>query len=206
VHAFLHHAFVALLHRGGVGLLILSAIDSSPLFLPFGNDLLMIAMTVRSHKWIFYYALMAAVGSVIGSLTVDVLSRKGGEKAFEKTVSPRRFKYIKSRVTKQAGWALAFASLMPPPFPYTPFVAGSAAFQYPRKRLLSVIFVSRFLRFMIDGALAVLLGRRLLQLADSRVLDYGVMALIALSVAVSAFAIYKLISDSRRGKPVAGKA
>lgn len=200
---FLHHALVLLVHMGGFGLLILSTIDSSPLFFPFGNDLLMVAMTARRHKMIFYYALMAAAGSVVGSFIVDALSRTEGEKAFEKTVSPKRFTYIKTRVTRRAGLALAFASLMPPPFPYTPFVAGAAAFQYPRKRLLSVIFFTRFARFLIDGILAILLGKRLLALAHSRTVDYAVLALVLLSVGVSIFALVKLIRDSRRARATA---
>ena len=35
-----------------------------------------------------------------------------------------------------AGQALAIASLVPPPFPFTAFVMAAAALQYPRKRLL----------------------------------------------------------------------
>jgi len=75
----------------------------------------------------------------------------GGEKGLERTLGHKRTEYVKKRVKKSAGWALALASLMPPPFPFSPFVAGAAAFQYPRKKLLSVIAASRFVRFSIDG-------------------------------------------------------
>ena len=110
--------YLALAHLGGFGLLILSFVDSSPLFFPFGNDILMIALTARSHHLMAYYAAMASAGSMLGSLIVDVLSRKGGEKGFEKVVKPKRFNYIKKRVTKNATWALVIAALMPPPSLY----------------------------------------------------------------------------------------
>jgi len=184
-------------------LLTLSFIDSSPLFFPFGNDIFMIAITARHHRLLVYFAAMAAAGSVLGTLTVDMLSREGGEKAFEKTVSPNRFNYIKNRVTKRAEWALILAALMPPPFPYTGFVAGAAAFQYPRKKLLTVVFFTRFARFLIDGVLAIVFGRRILQLAQSRVFDVGMIVLMVLCVGVSIFAIVELVKNSRRATAMA---
>jgi membrane protein YqaA with SNARE-associated domain len=177
--------------------LLLSLVNSSPLFFPFGNDLFMIAMTARSHRAIFYYAFMAGVGSVLGSLTVDFLSRKGGATAFEKTVSRKRIDYIKRRVAKNAVWALVIAALLPPPFPFTGFVAGTAAFQYPRRRLLTVVFFSRLARFLVEGLLAVLFSSKLLRLARSPGLDYVGIALIVIPVAVSALAIAKWAKRSR---------
>jgi membrane protein DedA with SNARE-associated domain len=196
MHRFLRHGFFILAHWGGLGLLILSFVDSTPLYVPLGNDLLMVVVTARDHKLLFYYALMAAVGSVLGCLTVDFPGRKGGEKGFEKAVSPKRFASIKKRAQKNAAWALAVASLMPPPFPYTAVVAGTAAFQYPRKRLLTVIFFSRFARFSIVGALAILFSRDILRLARSRVVDYIVIALVVISVAGSAFVVWRWIKPS----------
>ena len=65
-------------------MLALSALGSSPLFIPFGNDLLFVVMTARKHEMLMYYALMATVGSVLGCLLDDALSRNGGEKALER--------------------------------------------------------------------------------------------------------------------------
>jgi membrane protein YqaA with SNARE-associated domain len=200
MHKFLRHAYLILAHLGGFGLLTLSVLDSSPLYVPFGNDLFMIAMTAKNHRLLFYYAFMAATGSVLGCLTVDVLSRKGGEKGFERTVSRRRFDYIKRQVTRNAEWALVMASLMPPPFPYTGIVAGTAAFQYPRRRLLTIIFVSRFVRFSIVGILAILFSQKILQFARSSVVDYVAIALVVVSVAVSAFIIWTWIKRSRSAR------
>lgn len=198
MHNFLRHLYFGLAHLGGFGLLILSTVDSSPLFLPFGNDLLMVAVTAQNHKHMPYYALMAAVGSVLGCLTVDIPSRKGGEKGFEKTVSPKRFNSIKRRAKKSAEWALLMAALMPPPFPYTGIVAGTAAFQYPRKKLLTVIFFGRLVRFSIVGVLAILFSRRILELAHSRLVAYLAIGIVVVSVGVSGFIIYRWIKPSRQ--------
>ncbi len=108
-------------HLGGFGLLTLGMLDSSFLFLPFGNDLLMIAMTARRRHLLPYFALMATVGSVLGCALTDLIGRKGGEEGLAKRASPKRFEYVTDKIKKNAGWALAFASLMPLPFPFTSF-------------------------------------------------------------------------------------
>src|SRR5256885_2158782 len=113
-------------HFGGFGLLALGIADSSFLFVPLGNDLLFIAMTARNRGLMIYYAVMATIGSVIGCYSIDVLSRKGGEKGLGKSVPGRQLEYIKRRTEKNAGWALTLACLMPPPFPFTAFVASAA--------------------------------------------------------------------------------
>ena len=144
-----------------------------------------------------YYAVMATIGSVIGCISVDVPSRKGGEKGLEKSVPRRYLPYIKKGVQKRAGWAVAFASLMPPPFPFTAVVAAAAGLQYSRRRLFAVIGASRLARFLIEGAIAILIGRRLLRWARSPVLEYFVIALIIIAIVGS---VPLLIGWIKRGK------
>src|SRR5258708_13503956 len=115
------HLYNFFVRLGGLGLLGLGVLDSSFLFTPFGNDLLVIAMTANHRRLMPYYVVMAAAGSVLGCLVVDLFSRKGGEAGLEKRVSRRRLEYVKRRVRKNAGWAPPSAPLMPPPFPFPPF-------------------------------------------------------------------------------------
>jgi hypothetical protein len=86
---------------------------------------------------------------------------------------------------------------MPPPFPFTVVIGGTAALQYPRKRLLTVVFLSRLVRFTIIGMLAILFSRRILDLARSRTVEYGVVALILLSIAVSAYVIFRWVMSAK---------
>jgi membrane protein YqaA with SNARE-associated domain len=196
---FLHHLYTVFSHHGGTGLLLLGVLDSSILFIPLGNDLLMIALSARKHILIPYYAAMAAAGSVLGCLTIDLFVRKGGEKEIEKHVPRKRFEYVKQRMEKNAAKALAFASLMPPPFPFTPFVAATSALQYPRRKFLSVIGVARLVRFSIEGALAIFVGKRLLKVAaHSSAFEYVIGLLIGVCVLGSVLSVYRWISQSRR--------
>ena len=195
--AFARELFVFFVHLGGLGQLILGVLDSSFLFMPLGNDLLMVVLSVRNHGSMIYYAAMATIGSVLGCLVTDLLVRKHGEDGLKKYMSGRRLGYVKKKVTGSAAWALTMASLMPPPFPFTPFVAAAAALQYPRKKLLTVIAVTRMIRFTATGFLAILFGHRILQWGRSPYVQYGVIALIVICVVGSVISVVGWIKRSK---------
>jgi membrane protein YqaA with SNARE-associated domain len=198
VRPFIHTIARVLFHAGGLGLLTLGAFDSSPLVVPMGNDLLVLALSARYHERVLYYVLMATAGSLIGCFATDWISRKseGGQKKF---VSGKHLDYIRKLVEKRAGWTLVVASLMPPPFPFTAFVAAAAAFRYPRTKLLGLVAVARFVRFAIEGALAIHYGRWIIKQAESPLLDHLMVALIVISIGGSAFAVYQWF-DAAGGK------
>ena len=190
MRAVIHALARALFHAAGFGLLTLGTLDSSPLVVPVGNDLLMLALSARYHERMLYYAAMATVGSLIGCLATDWISRKseGGQK---KLVSGKHLQYIRKQVKKRAGWALVVASLMPPPFPFTAIVAAAAAFRYPRIKLLSFVGVARFVRFVIEGTLAIHYGRWIIKQAESPMLEHVMIGLIVISIVGSVFTIYR---------------
>jgi membrane protein YqaA with SNARE-associated domain len=187
--AIISHLFAIFIRLGGFGLLILGVLDSSFLFTPFGNDLLIVALTARERHMLPIFAAMATAGSVLGCLLVDWASRKGGEEGLEKIVSGRRLGYVKRKVRNSAAWALALASVMPPPFPFTPIVAAAAAFQYPRKKLLSVIAVFRFIRFLGEGLLAIAFGPQILRLAETLGAQIAILVFVAICIVGSVLTI-----------------
>ena len=189
----LYHLFA---HLNGFGLFILGVLDSSFLFLPFGNDLLLVTMTAREHARLPYLAIMATTGSLLGCLITDVISRKGGEAGLERKFSRRRLEYVRKKITKNAGSALGVAALMPPPFPFTPFVAAAAALQYPRKRLLLIVGLCRLGRFFTEGLLAVLVGKKILRWAQSPAMYYTVLGILVLSLVGTGFSLYSWFKHS----------
>lgn len=195
------HLFVVFTHLGGLGILLLGVLDSSfLLFVPLGNDLLIIAMSAKRHSLMPYYAAMAAAGSLLGCALTDAVARKGGEKGLENHVPAKRLEYVKKRVKNNAAWALSFAALMPPPFPFTAFVAAAAALQYPRKKLLALVGASRLVRFSIEGTLAILMGRKLLRLARTRTFEDAVVLLMVVSIVGSVISVYAWARRSRAGR------
>jgi membrane protein YqaA with SNARE-associated domain len=185
---------------GGIGLLVLGILDSSFLFAPLGNDLLVVATTARrrSIPLMLYYAAMSTIGSVLGCLLVDVVIRPAGERGLEKHLSRRRLQYVREKVTRSAAWALVVASIVPPPFPFTPFVMAAAALQYPRKRMLAIVAASRMFRFTCLGVLALLFGERILRWAAGDVVQGFLVGLVILCVVGSVVSVVGWIRRSRR--------
>ena len=183
-------------HLDGFGLFFLGVLDSSFLFLPFGNDLLLVTMTAREQGRLPYFAGMATAGSLLGCLITDLISRKGGEAGLEKKFSRRRLEYVRKKITKNAGWALGVAALMPPPFPFTPFVAAAAALQYPRKKLLLIVALGRFGRFLAEGLLAILLGKKIIRWAQSPAMYYTILGILVLSLVGTGFSLYSWFKRS----------
>ena len=184
---------------GGPGLLLLGILDSSFLFAPLGNDILVVAMSAHSHSTVFmlYYALMSTIGSVLGCLLVDVVLRRAGEKGLENQLPKKRLEYVKCKVQKNAAWALVLASIAPPPFPFTPFIMAAAALQYPRWRMAGIVGAARMVRFTTLGVLALLSGRRILRWVQSPTLQWMLLGLTAVCIIGSIISVVRWIRRSR---------
>lgn len=189
--------FVFFAALGGFGLLGVGVVTSF-LFVPFGQDLLMVALTARKHDVMLYYAAMSTAGSVLGALLIDVVFRKGGESKLARQLPPKRLEYIKRKVSNKAGPAIAMAALVPPPFPYSPFIMAASALQYPRKKLVAIIAVCRMIRFLGLGLLALWFGRRILDMADHPAVVGSVVGLLVLTIVGSALSIYHWVKRSRK--------
>lgn len=193
--------FALVLKFGGPGLLAMGILDSSYLFIPWGNDLLLIAMAAHYHSvpHMLYYALMSAVGSTLGCLLIDLTLRPLGHRGLERHLPQRRMKMVLGKIRANAGRALAIASLAPPPFPFTPFVMAAAAVQYSRKRLLSIIAATRMIRFTLLGILALRFGDGILKWAKKPVVQGFLIGLIVVCTVGSAVSVCRWIVRSRSG-------
>jgi membrane protein YqaA with SNARE-associated domain len=184
---------------GGVGLLLFGFLDSSFLFMPLGNDLLVVALTAAHRDRMLYYVLMATAGSVAGVDFTRWASAKGGRKGIEGDRKSRRIAYVERKVKERGGIAIATAALMPPPFPFTPFIIVAAALQYPRRKMLAIVAGCRLLRFVVDGWLAVIFGRKIIGMAQSPKVQGFIIGLVVISMVGSAYSIYHWFRKSRTG-------
>jgi membrane protein YqaA with SNARE-associated domain len=184
---------------GIFGLLLLSALDSSFLVLPFGNDLLLVALVSSNRNslvWIAYI-MVSAIGSVVGVLVVDLIMRKAGEKGLERFVSQRRIEKLKSKIENKAGITVFIATLIPPPFPFTPAVMTASALQTPRGKLFSAVFFGRLLRFGIEAVLALYFGRQVIGFINSDVVSYIVYGMIGIGVVLSTLSVLKWLHRNK---------
>ncbi len=188
-----------LMKFGGAGLLVVGILDSSFLFVPWGNDLLLVALVARhpGNPYMLYCAAMSAVGSAGGCLLIDLTLRPLGAKGLEHYIPKRRLERVQWKVGDNAAAALVVSSLAPPPFPFTAFVMAAAALQYPRKRLLAVVGATRMVRFTLLGALALRFGQRILEWGENPVVQGVLIGVIVISVVGSVVSVVGWIRRSR---------
>lgn len=195
---FLRSLAVFFFSLGGWGLLFLGVLDSSFLFMPLGNDLLVVALTAAHRHRMPYYVVMATVGSVIGVAITHWVAAKGGKEAIEGKYKTKQIAYVEKKVNERGGIAIATAALMPPPFPFTPVIIVAAALQYPRNKMLAIIFGGRLVRFGIEGGLALIYGRGIIHLAESSTVEDFIIALVVISILGSAWSIFSWVRKSRK--------
>ena len=190
--------FIFLLHLGYFAPVCMGVLDSSFLFLPFGNDVLVVVLVSRHHQGLVLYILGAACGSTLGALILAWISGRVGAEGVRKLVGEKRFKKLETKFKKGGGVGIFLATLAPPPFPYTMVIASAAALQYSRARLLALNFAGRALRFTIIGILALVFGRAVLQITQSAAFRWSMTALIMLCLVGSGISIWHWIAHTRR--------
>jgi membrane protein YqaA with SNARE-associated domain len=165
------------------GAYLLALLDATMVFfLPFGVDALVIYLSARSGMFFWMYPLLATAGSVTGAAITYWVGRKGGEIGLERFVPSRRFERFRERVQKRGALAMAFAALLPPPFPLTPFVLTCGALEVDRVIFFSTFAAMRLLRFGSEAALARIYGRGVLRVLESDSFQSVVVAFIVIAV------------------------
>jgi membrane protein YqaA with SNARE-associated domain len=142
---------------GGGGLFVVTFFDSSVLSFPFFPDAMLIQLCVANPARMPYYAAMAALGSLCGCLLLYGLAKKGGEAFFHKHARGKA-ETIKEWVEKNAFLSAFIPAILPPPFPFKPFVLAEGVFQVPWRTFVMAILLGRGLRYGVEGILAVRYG------------------------------------------------
>jgi membrane protein YqaA with SNARE-associated domain len=105
---------------------------------------LLVLLVARNHEQFPIYLLTAAAGSTIGVLLLDLVIRRGGAEGLKRLMNQKRVNYLEKRMKQRAALALVIACLAPPPFPFTAVIAAASAFQFPKMRLLAIVFGARW--------------------------------------------------------------
>ena len=155
--------WVRLRRLGGVGLVILGVADNSVIPLTGSMDVLTIWLAARHREPWPYYALMATVGAVLGGYITYALARKGGKEAMERRLSKRRAAKVYKRFEKWGFGGIAIPAILPPPFPFFPFLLAAGAMQYSRKKFLGALLLGRGVRYSIVAYLGVRYGNHIVR-------------------------------------------
>jgi membrane protein YqaA with SNARE-associated domain len=177
------------------GLVLMGALDSSMLFfLPLGIDFTVIILAAKRPELFWLYALLAAVGSIIGAAVTFWIGRQVGEHGLTHLIKPARLKRIEQRISGRAGVSVAALAIIPPPFPFTAFLLASGALNIGACSFLTTLAGVRLLRFAAEAALAARYGRGILVWMQSTTFTVVVFLMIAIAVTgtlVSGVAVYR---------------
>jgi membrane protein YqaA with SNARE-associated domain len=197
VNLTIRHLLAYFVQLGGFGLFLLTIADDSFLFLPVSSDLLTVVLVARNHELFLVYVLAAAIGSTLGVFFLDVVCRRGGKNILQQLMKPARLERLEQRMQQHAAAMLILTCLAPPPFPFGVYIAAASASQYPRMRLLSVVFIARIIRFALVGWAAIYFGRRILRITGSTEFTWVMGGFIALCVVGSIVEIVRWLRIGR---------
>lgn len=164
---------------GAAGLFGISLIDSAGVPLPGGPDAVMIWLSANSPGLMPLYALAATAGSAIGCTGLYLLARSAGVAAL-KRVAPQKRARIENLLGRYDLIAIMIPAVLPPPFPFKPFVLCAGVFKLKTWRFITAIFVGRAIRFLIEGWLAISFGED----AGRIIKQHGWKLLVATAVIV----------------------
>ncbi len=181
---------------GALGLFGISLVDSAGIPLPGGPDAVMIFLSANSPALMPLYALAATGGSAIGCTLLYVVARRAGVAALRR-VAPKKRDRIENLLGRYDLIAVMVPAVLPPPFPFKPFVLCAGVFRLKTWRFITAIFIGRSVRFLIEGWLAIRFGED----AGRIIAQHGWKVLVAVGVlAALGFTLRFARARSQRSK------
>ncbi|HUX67290.1 MAG TPA: VTT domain-containing protein [Terriglobales bacterium] len=180
---------------GLVGIFALTLFDGSLLWLlPGINDIILISFVIakRTLGWAALAVVAATLGSVLGAIASYRIGRRGGAELLRKRFPPGLLRRVEYWTARLGAIPVGVAAVMPPPFPYAPFVFSAGIMKVPKNRFRFSVALGRGVRYALDAALALYLGRHLLKHLDRFYWDALEPTLIAVGVALLVWGLLRL--------------
>jgi len=154
-----HTAWEWIRRLGGPGLIVVGIIDSSVIPFPGGMDFFTILLSMSHRDLWWYYAIMATIGSLVGSYLTYRVGEKGGEETLEKKVSKKRSEKVYRMFEKRGFLTVAIGAVLPPPVPVVPFFLAPGILKYPLRKFFGAVALGRTIRYSAMAYLGSIYGR-----------------------------------------------
>jgi membrane protein YqaA with SNARE-associated domain len=188
-----------------IGVIVLAALDSTVFFsLPFGIDASVIILAARLREFWWIVPPLATAGSVLGAALTFWMGIVAGDRGLDRWIDAKRLESIRRRVRERGAIALALLDLIPPPFPFTPFVLAAGALDVSVSTFFVTLVICRMIRFGGEAALARVYGRSIMAWLDSDLFHDIASAFILLAIALTTISIVQIVRTS--GRPPARRA
>jgi membrane protein YqaA with SNARE-associated domain len=174
---------------GAPGLFVVAILDSSILTLPEINDILVVLLVTRHKARLALYAGAATAGSIVGSLLLFTIGRKGGEAVLRKRFSVERSTRAMAFIEKYGVLAIIIPSLLPPPMPFKMFVLLAGVARMPVPRFMTAVAIGRGTRYFGEGLLALRYGDQTMAFLHEHSWTVGIVLTLALAVGLAVYAV-----------------
>jgi len=159
-----------------------AAVDAAFLGMPL--DAIVAGYSYANPKKFLLYAVMAAIGSALGSILIYWIGYKGGEVLLVKRIGEKRFNKIKASFERHEFWAVMFPSMLPPPTPFKLFVLSAGVAEMRFSHFLAAIFFGRLVRFSLVSLIVIRYGPQILGFAGGVVHHHLRLLIAAAAVTV----------------------
>ncbi len=184
-----------LLNWGPVGVFAISIIDSAGIPVVGGVDALVVLFAARNPPEAYSIAAIAVLGSIIGTLILFAIARRGGEAYFERHAQSARGARMKRWFQEYGILTVLVPAMVPIPLPLKLFIIAAGAFQVNPFVFTVVIAAARIPRYFLLAWLGRRLGNQTLPY-----LEHHIWELLAFSAALFAilYLLIKLIDRRRK--------
>jgi membrane protein YqaA with SNARE-associated domain len=173
---------------GPWGIFLLSLGDSALIPMPQGVDALLIAQAVAAPSTAYFAAALAVLGSVLGSLILYFLARRGGQVMLEKKASKVGVEKMRQQVEEYGAAVLFLPTAIPLPLPMKLFVIAAGVFQMRLLSFCVVLVAARSIRYFGEAYIGVRYGEQAtVFLKDNALAGLG----IALAVILGFYGIHR---------------
>ena len=173
---------------GGVGVFVVAFLDSSFLALPNATDGLVMYLSIQRPSLWWYYVTAAVAGTILGSLPLYLLGRRGGMTLVERRFSGPRAARALAWYVRGAFVAVMLPAFLPPPAPLKIFVVLAGATALRPWRLVLAIALGRGARHLVEALVALRYREQAVQLFERH--GATVAMVVVAGVALLALAVF----------------
>jgi membrane protein YqaA with SNARE-associated domain len=194
--------FIATLTAWGpLGVFLIAIIDSAGVPVVGGVDGLVILFAVQAPASAYWMAAVAVIGSIIGSLILFYIARRGGEAYFERHAQTPRGARMKRWFLEYGLLTVLIPAMIPIPMPLKLSIIGAGAFEVNVFVFLAVLIAARIPRYFALAWLGKRLGHETLPYLAHHVwqlLGFSVLLFLAL------YLLIKLLDRRRKLRVLVG--
>jgi len=174
--------FAKLVALGPLGVFILALLDSTGIPLPGGVDALLVVVANQAPATGYLCAALATIGSLIGSMILFTIARKGGQKYLDSVASGPRGMKFREWFSRYGLVTVFVPCISVIPMPMKAFVACAGVLGIRRTHFAITILLARIPRYFFLAWLGQQMGENALGWIKAHTLHFalglGAMGLI----------------------------